>query len=778
MVGAFAAWVWSHRVGLRETASRRVVIERKLLPRLEQWQSGRDGPGFRVAFFGDSLSMAARGVGKRRRGPDLTGLLEQGWSARGAQADVLPLTHMAFRPIHLYYLLEDVLAGKPDLVVVELNLRVYSAALRYQGIEKFEPLSRRLSFRSQLAAGDILGKEDLSALDPTLHWAKERVGLLYVPEGARLRGQEWLNAASDWLTGALAIPGSSSTARSDRETALAEYGGDPSEEPMAEVGRLVLERLRDAGVPALFYVSPVDVERLERLGVSGDLDLEQGIEKLRNRIGARPEEWLDLHDRLPSSAFRDWQNHLEKDGLRVVASALVEAGSAAAKTNAKTSAKTAKTATPALKQGSETVAPSDDARPSPAASTADRPNIVLLIGDDHGFPYFGFMGSEIVRTPNLDSLARAGTVFPMMHNTASLCAPSLNTLLTGFYPVQWRHRLQALRASGRSTWRRTAIERVATLPRVLGRAGYESFQAWKFWEGTYEVAGFTKGTVDDPLVARAGGDLRFGREGIQPVLDFIDESNDRPFFVWFAPMIPHVPLDPPERFLALYREAGLSDQAQRYYASCSWFDDLVGQLVRHLESRGLRERTLIVYLSDNGWEQAPHAKLAGAKAKGTFHEQGVRSPLVFHWPGRVPAGRVDDRFVSSIDVFPTLADYGGAAMPPGRMGIDLRPSIEGGSAPKRSVLIGMHEWQSKGSAAKEISYYLRSPEWHYIWKATAGSDELYDKARDPDETRNVASEHAAVIADFRHQIDAWEREAISTLQKVRGSDAAGSQASP
>ena len=327
--------------------------------------------------------------------------------------------------------------------------------------------------------------------------------------------------------------------------------------------------------------------------------------------------------------------------------------------------------------------------------------------------------------------------------------------------MQWKRRLQQLGVQGQLE-RRTAIAKVATLPRLLGEVGYVSFQAGKFWEGPARLAGFTEGTVVDIERAKRGGDVELGRRTIAPVLEFIDRTRDggRPFFLWFAPMLPHAPFDAPKRYRRLYRGKGLSRPAKVYYANCSWFDDVVGELLRHLERQGLRESTLVVYLSDNGWDQPPSARAPGKKGKGSMHELGFRTPLILSWPGHIPAGRVDDRLVSSVDLFPTLADYGGVRrLPPGRTGIDLRPLLEGSPGRARESLIGKVDRRRKGEA-KDPAYYFRDRRWHYIWSPGQDTELLFDKPVDPEENRDVAPDHPELLEAFRKRIQDWERRVL------------------
>src|SRR5690606_33671939 len=120
------------------------------------------------------------------------------------------------------------------------------------------------------------------------------------------------------------------------------------------------------------------------------------------------------------------------------------------------------------------------------------------------------------------------------------------------------------------------IRHAPTLPRSLATAGYRSLQTGKYWEGTYDLAGFTAGTTTS---GRHGGPgLAIGRESMQPIFDFMAEESPQPFFVWYAPMMPHEPHNPPAELLAKYQAPDRHEKLARYYAMCEWFDQTVGEL--------------------------------------------------------------------------------------------------------------------------------------------------------------------------------------------------------
>ena len=431
------------------------------------------------------------------------------------------------------------------------------------------------------------------------------------------------------------------------------------------------------------------------------------------------------------------------------------------------------------------------------------PNLVLLVGDDQGYPDFGFMGNEIVRTPNLDRLASEGTVFTQAHSTSNLGRPAHWTLLTGLYPHQIHHVVQREAGvsaqtgrAGMHQWSRLsrgyteAIRRDHnSLPRALARAGYVSFEGGKFWEESHDVAGFSEGMTvatqgagkkGRAFPAQAGGaGLKLGRETLEPVFEFIKRHRDGPFFVWYTPSIPHVPHNPPARLRDLYKEDDLSKSARLYYAECSWFDEGVGQLVDFLERRGLRNDTLLVYLSDNGWQQDPDADyghfLGGPLGKLSLHEQAFRTPIIFNWPGHIPAGEIREDLVSAVDLYATLLDYAGVEVAGDRPGRSLQGLLAGRSSEHRKHLIGSTTFvrveekkllrRVGGVWARQNAFYVTTPDWHYVWNETLDTQVLFDRRRDPREERDLVAENPELARAFRERIEAWKVEIVRPFEE-------------
>ena len=411
----------------------------------------------------------------------------------------------------------------------------------------------------------------------------------------------------------------------------------------------------------------------------------------------------------------------------------------------------------------------------PAAQTP--PNIVMIISDDQGYPDFGFMGSDQVLTPVIDRLAAEGTVFPNGYVTSSICAPSLQSLLTGLHPYEFNLRRLQLGRRGLSIDMKTVLEHFSTLPRLLGAHGYASFQGGKIVDKSYEIAGFSEGLNESGQGGRdwgAGGTI--GRATMAPVFDFIDRNQDRPFFLWFAPMLPHYPHDAPERFREPFEGKGLVPGAVAYYANILRFDEVVGELLQHLEARGLRENTLIVFLADNGWDQPPGEVPAGAtlalggpKGKKSMYELGFRTPMIFSWPGHLPEGEVKGDLVSSVDLYPTLLDFAGAAPMLDREGSSLRPLLEGREPWPRKMLRGSMAYVREHPLRSdelgevnlrhpELAWFARTKRWHYIWYEDWDADELFDLAADPLETLDLSGERPRIVTQMRERIRSWRRK--------------------
>lgn len=413
------------------------------------------------------------------------------------------------------------------------------------------------------------------------------------------------------------------------------------------------------------------------------------------------------------------------------------------------------------------------------APSPPRPNVLLIIADDQAWTDYGFMAHPRIRTPNLDRLAREGLLFRRGYVTSSLCCPSLASIITGRFPHQHKvtsndpplpanvplaqaYRTPAFR-EGRERMDEH-LEAVPTLPRVLGEHGYLSFQAGKWWQGNFRRGGFTHGmTVGDEDKGGRHGDagLKIGRETLQPVYDFIAEARraEKPFFIWYAPMMPHEPHTPPERLLAKYRDLAPSLPVAKYWAMVEWFDETCGQLLEHLEQQGLATNTVVAFLADNGWITDPVTGHYAPKSKQSPYDGGLRTPIILRWPGHIRPAE-SKRLASSVDLMPTLLRACGIEPPADLPGINL---LNPTAVKKRQAIFGacyVHTALDLDNPARNLRWrWSIAGNWKLIVPAPANEPnapvELYQLAADPFETNNLASRQPARVQRLRQRLDAW-----------------------
>jgi arylsulfatase A-like enzyme len=397
-----------------------------------------------------------------------------------------------------------------------------------------------------------------------------------------------------------------------------------------------------------------------------------------------------------------------------------------------------------------------------------RPNVVLIIADDHGFPDYGFMGSQTVRTPNIDRLASQSSLYTRGY-TMPLCSPSLACLLTGLLPHQngitgndltapsGKERSDKARP-GRDPLAKQLLSNPIILPKALTDAGYLTFQSGKLWNTTYQDVGFTHGMTD---TAGRHGDagLDIGRKGMKPMFDFIDLAmkDKQPFFIWYAPMMPHTPHNPPAELLEKYQGKGPTPAAEKYFAMVEWFDQTVGQLDQYLADHQQLENTVFLYLADNGWDGI-HGHNS-ARAKLSPYEMGIRTPMFVRWPGKVKPDRDDQTLASVIDFVPTILKATGLPVPKELSGIDLCDSA---AMQKRSAVFVeayTHDIADLSEPAKSlIAQVVIQGSWKLLVPGNTKSDkkfssapdkyELFDLSSDPLEASDLASAHPQKVDEL------------------------------
>lgn len=407
-------------------------------------------------------------------------------------------------------------------------------------------------------------------------------------------------------------------------------------------------------------------------------------------------------------------------------------------------------------------APKDQAGKANAAVPANRPNVVMLISDDQAWTDYRFMGHEAIRTPHLDKLASQSALFTRGYVPSSLCRPSLMTMATGLYAHQHKVVCNDPPPGKKRAELLKFVQAVPTLPRILGEHGYRSFQAGKWWEGNPSLGGFTQGMTHG-VPSRGGrhGDegLKIGRQGMQPVFDFIDECGDKPFFLWYAPMLPHTPHTPPQRILDRYMKEGRSPFVARYYAMCEWFDETCGQLLDYLDKKGLSENTLVVYVTDNGWIQNPEGRNFLPKSKRSPYDGGLRTPIMLRWPGRIKPMRDDATPVSSIDLAPTILAACGLEPTATMPGENLLPLCAGKPLERDRIFgeVFTHDGVEIDRPASGLLYrWVFDGRFKLILpQAAEEQPELYDVVADPHENQNLSKAQPDRVKELSAAIQAW-----------------------
>ena len=416
-------------------------------------------------------------------------------------------------------------------------------------------------------------------------------------------------------------------------------------------------------------------------------------------------------------------------------------------------------------------------------ATTSTPNMVFILSDDQAWSDYGFMGHPHIQTPAIDELAAEGRTFTRGYVTTPLCRPSLASIITGLYPHlngitgndpglsyegrRWSDGWKEERARLNKEFVKQ-FQQIPTLPVLLREKGYVSFQAGKWWEGSWKDGGFTDGmTYGDLAHGGRHGDegLDIGRDGMQPVFNFMDSEQQKgqPFFLWYAPFMPHTPHTPPDSLLKKYLQKAPNEAEAKYWAMIEWFDFTVGQLLNYLEQKGLTENTVVVYVCDNGWIQNPRPETGKdfmPRSKQSPYDMGIRTPIIYKWPGHISPKMDTSTFVSSLDMVPTVLQAVGLEPTPDMEGINV---MDKAALEKRTSIFSAdfsHDMTDINHPAKSLEsrIILKKP-WKlivpYDHNIIEASVELYNIVEDPFEQNNMAKQHPEQVEALQSALDQW-----------------------
>lgn len=421
-----------------------------------------------------------------------------------------------------------------------------------------------------------------------------------------------------------------------------------------------------------------------------------------------------------------------------------------------------------------------------------KPNIVFFLVDDLGWTDTGPYKTTFYETPNIDKLAFEGMKFTQAYAACPVCSPSRASLMAGKYPAamhttdwfgapQPADVLKETRAGHIKPFLPAAYKSYLepgefTLAEALKKGGYQTFAAGKWHLGNEPAS----------LPEAQGFDRYYKGNSRQPSKDlyaltretnqFIERNRDNPFFAYVSFYSVHIPLLAREETIARYKvkraESGIHSEfegrgpgkvrvVQRnaaYSAMVEEMDDAVGRVVNKLQELKIDNRTIIVFVSDNGglstaegWPTSNRPLKAG---KGWLYEGGIRVPLLVRWPGVIQPGSVAETPVISADFYPTLLEAAGLPLveEQHRAGISLIPVFNKAKLPPRSLFWHYPHYGNQGGSPGSA---VRNGEWKLIHWYTGDKYELYNLKNDIGETTNLVEKHPRTATRLKKELNAW-----------------------
>ncbi|WP_206107677.1 serine hydrolase [Paludisphaera rhizosphaerae] len=405
-----------------------------------------------------------------------------------------------------------------------------------------------------------------------------------------------------------------------------------------------------------------------------------------------------------------------------------------------------------------------------AAADAPKPNIVVLLADDLGFGDVGCFGHPRIKTPVIDGLAREGARLTSMYAGAPVCSPSRAAMFSGRNPNRVGVRDWIDQGSG------VHLDRSAvTVAQRLKEAGYTTCLAGKWhlnskFDGQeptpgdfgfdYWFATQNNAKHQDPTNYVRNGKRVGPLKGhdtsvmVDETISFIEKAGDRPFAAFVTFHAPHEQIETPAEYKAMYSD--VADETTRdYYGSVTLIDHEVGRLLAALDAHGLREKTLVVFTSDNGPEgylrypKAIHSHGSASPLRGmklSMFEGGFRVPGVVRWPGRVKPGTEIAEPVAFYDLLPTFCALAGTTPTGPTDGANVQPLLEGRvSTVDRSVPL---HWQYDNSPDGPWRLAVRRGPWKLLADADRRQFALFNLAEDVAEAHDKAAEHPEIVKEL------------------------------
>jgi arylsulfatase A-like enzyme len=457
-----------------------------------------------------------------------------------------------------------------------------------------------------------------------------------------------------------------------------------------------------------------------------------------------------------------------------------------------------------------------------AAAPPERPNIVFFLVDDLGWMDLSCQGSRFYETPNIDRLAAEGMLFTDGYAACPVCSPTRASIMTGKYPArvgitEWIH---SGGANQPENWKKPTkllpapyldhlpLEE-ATLAEALREGGYATFFAGKwhlgeegFWpqDQGFEInrggcglghppsffSPYRIPQLDDGL----DGEHLPGRLA-RETCAFIEARRDVPFLAFLSFYSVHTPLQARRDLIEKYeaKAAALPAVAEVwgmerdnklrvaqnhpvYAGMVEAMDQAVGEALRKLDELNLREKTLVIFMSDNGGlstaEGHPTSNLPLRAGKGWLYEGGIREPMIVRWPGVTKPGSRCSTPVTSADFYPTILEAGGLPARPRQHvdGMSLVPLLRGEPLRRGPIYWHYPHYSNQGGFPGGA---VRDGRWKLIENFESGNFELYDLESDLSETRDLAAEQPEIVKDLVARLRRWQKETNAKFPSPRAS---------
>lgn len=447
-----------------------------------------------------------------------------------------------------------------------------------------------------------------------------------------------------------------------------------------------------------------------------------------------------------------------------------------------------------------------------------RPNIIIVLADDQGWGDMAYNGHPVLQTPNFDNMASSGLRFDRFYAAAPVCSPTRGSILTGRHPNRF----------GCFTWGHTLRPQEVTLAQALKTAGYVTGHFGKWHLGTVYTgspvnpgaSGFDEWVSapnffeNDPLFSDNG--IAVKREGessivtVDEALKFIRKHKDSsiPFFAYVCFGSPHLPHIADEQDRLLYPDQ--EERFQHFYGEITGMDRAIGLLRDELKEMGLKENTVLWYLSDNGGLRE-FGSTGGRAFKGSVYEGGLRVPAILEWPASIKEPAITSVPCNTSDIYPTILEIAGVKMDyqPVLDGVSLTALIDkrmklrdepmgfwsyparGNAVPSNQLMLELLQMQQEGRFeidparlrldAGEISteypddYFPGHAAWldwpYKLHRIDLNQDEvvleLYNLEEDPLEENDLANKDGNRALSMRKQLEKWQ---ISVIHSLNGKD--------